>query len=428
MKENRPNYLFLLSIPYVMAFSSVAGYSIGTIRHTGLYWMATGIAAFFLIPLKGGGKITFPWWYWAPFYLVMGFSLTATGFDLRENVQLLFQITVCFLVGIVASFSCRSLDIINRLRPHYIAASLILSAFCVYYMLGPGRVYQAAEGSLYQGFADRPASCSLIVIASLFLGDFRRQPWLGLFVWFFCVLICFISESRMTTFLLLTLWVIHPTIVTLKARLVLVVLVLASVVFAFNTPIIQDRFFNKKSGYSGQGSLEDVFSGKFDSSGRFDAWPKVFSKSIDRFWTGHGIGESAPFVFRVWAPMDKPHNEYLKMFFEGGIIGLATYVLGLLGILANLYWCQWKTGDTNWVCAAAIMAWVSFILMSFVDNTSVYGGNFTHPLFFLVGAANGITASILAKEKDAAAEGTAPANELKSQLKKSERPELIMLR
>ena len=44
------------------------------------------------------------------------------------------------------------------------------------------------------------------------------------------------------------------------------------------------------------------------------------------------------------------------------------------------------------------MGWIGFILMAIVDNPLVYGNNFMHPLFFLVGAANGISMNILSQD------------------------------
>jgi len=400
LQESKRDNLFLKSIPLVMAFSCIGGMSFGGVRHTGLFWMASIVFGFILIPLKGSRKITFPWLGWLPFFVFCGFSLGWSDLDWRNNIQMFIQM-LCFpVIGTIASYSIRSEADLARYNNLYIFATLFIGVMCVYYMLGPGRSIQKQIEGVYSGFSERPAACSLIIIAAIFLAQIHKIPKTAIFMWLLTFVICIISESRMATLVLLLLWMIHPQLASIQLRLVLIAAVLLLGLAAFNTSIIQDRFFKKSSGFSGSGSIEDVMKGKFDSAGRFDAWPIVLERSGDTPWFGHGIGQSAPFVYSVWAPMDKPHNEYLKVLYDGGYIGLGCFVLGLLSTLGNLTWNLYRTGMQNWATSAAIMGWVGFILMAVVDNPLVYGNNFTHPLFFLVGATNGITSAILLSEKN----------------------------
>lgn len=381
-----------------MAFSSVAGYSFGSVRHTGLYWMLSFVVGLLIIPLKRG-KITFPLWAWAPFYLYFAISIFWTRFDLRDNVQFLVQIGVFPIIGIIASYAVKTVDDLNKFRPAYLAATVLIGIFCVYYMYGPGQVHQKALGSVYGGFAERPAAVSLIVVAAMFIANTRNDMRYSLAVWMLCFVISILSQSRMSTFVLLAIWLIHPNFGTIKDRIIPVTLMTIAGWVAFHSPIIQNRFFNREYGYSGSGTIWDVLQGKFDSAGRFDSWPLIFERSFDNFWFGHGIGESPPFVFRVWAPMDKPHNEYLRMFYEGGVIGLGLFVFALIGTLINIIWILNQTKKWNWAPTAAFISWIGLILMAIVDNPLVYGNNFVHIAFFLVGASNGIYANWKQKQE-----------------------------
>lgn len=390
--------LLLMSVPLVMAVSSVGGIAIGQLRHTGLLWILTFLIACVLIPLKGKRSITFPWFAWLPLYLFLGFSLTWTEFDWRNNIQLYVQMCVYPLIGVIASYTIRSEEELERYNFLYILATILIGLFCLYYNVGPGKSSNTSDGSLYNGFAERPAATSLIVVAALFLAQIHKIPKTAILMWGLCFGICILSGSRMATLVLLLLWIIHPQLASLKTRFLMMVVAMILGVAAFNTSIIQDRFFTKKYGFSGTGSLDDIFSGKFDSAGRFQAWPIILEKSAETPWFGHGVGQSAPFVYSVWAPMDKPHNEYLKMLYDGGYIGLGLFVFGLVLTLANLYRILRATKNRNWVTSAAIMGWIGLILMSIVDNPLVYGNNFMHPLFVLVGAANGISMNIASKD------------------------------
>lgn len=398
--ENKKETLFLYSIPYSMAASCFGGIAIGPLRHTGAIWIATVFFGILLIALKGNRRVTFPVLIWAPFYLFFGVSLLWGGFDYRNNIQLYVQYLVFPVVGIVASYAIRTEEYVRNLNVHFIIATVIIGLICVYYTIGLGRSYENDESALYQGFAYRSAATSLIVVASIFLAQYHRSKTMSILVWLICLGICLLSASRMATVVLLGLWLVHPRLASIQSRVLMSAAVIVIGLAAFNTSIIQDRFFTKKSGFKGKGSIEDVMEGKFDSAGRFETWPIVIEKSGDAPWFGHGVGESAPFILSIWAPIDKPHNEYLKMLYEGGFIGLSLFVFGMLGTLANLWWNLSKTGQTNWVTSAAIMGWLGFLLMAIVDNPLVYGNNFLHPLFMLVGAANGITWQSL-KDKEA---------------------------
>ena len=399
--DNRRETLFLYSIPYSMAASCFGGVAIGPLRHTGAIWIATVFFGILLIALKRGRQVTFPVLVWAPFYSFMGISLLWGGFDYRDNIQLYVQYLAFPVVGIVASYTIRNVEFVRKINIHFVIAIGIIGLFCVYYTVGPGRHYVDPKSSLYQGFADRPAATSLIVVASIFLAQYHRSKTISILVWLLCFGICLLSASRMATVVLLGLWLIHPRLASIQSRLFMSAAVVLIGLAAFNTPIIQDRFFTKKYGFKGKGTIEDVMEGKFDSAGRFETWPKVIEKSGDAPWFGHGVGESTPFILSIWSHMDKPHNEYLKMLYEGGATGLSLFLLGMIGTLGNLWWNLAKTGQTNWVTSAAIMGWVGFILMAIVDNPLVYGNNFLHPLFMLVGAANGITYQWL-QDKNAA--------------------------
>lgn len=391
MDGNRFARLFLLTIPWVMALSSVAGPSLGSIRHTGLYWMASFVIAVLLIPFKRG-RIAFPVWAWLPFFLYMAATLTWTRLDLRDNIQFYIQLLVFPLIGCIASYTVTSLRDMDLFRVHYVAATVLIGLFCCYYVVGPGQADQYATGSLYNGFAERPAAASLIVSAAFFIANAKRQLALSFVLWSLCFAISLLSGSRMATFILLSLWIVHPNFASLTARFASTAAIGFIGLAAFYTPIIQDRFFNRQYGFSGQGTIGDVLQGKFDSAGRFDSWPLIFQRAFDAGWFGHGLGESATFVFRIWAPMDKPHNEYLRIFYEGGVVGLTAFLFGLIGTLIHLSLILYRTKRWNWPASAAFMAWIGFLLLAIVDNPLVYGNNFVHVVFFLVGAASGIAA------------------------------------
>ena len=220
-----------------MAVSAVGGIAIGPLRHTGLLWILTFLIACALIPLKGLRTITFPWLAWLPLYFFLGFSLTWTEFDWRYNIQLFVQMCVYPLIGIIASYTIRSEEELENYNFLYILATLLIGLFCVYYTIGPGMASNTSDGSLYNGFAERPAATSLIVVASLFLAQIHKIPKTAILMWCLCFGICILSASRMATVVLLLLWIIHPQLASLKTRIVLTGVAMVLGIAAFYIPL-----------------------------------------------------------------------------------------------------------------------------------------------------------------------------------------------
>jgi O-antigen ligase len=383
------------SVPWVATLTCVHGLDFGPMRHTGLLWLLTLFLCLPILLLKTGRRITFPWYLWAPLYMHLGLSLFWSDFSPSYNIQLYVQMTVYFAVGMVASLAVRSEEDLEPLNRSYLICLAAIGAAWFYYTHGPGKgmgVDQADE-SLYVGFASRVAAMSLIVVAAVFLAQIRRFKSWSVVIWFSCFAIALFSGSRGVTLVILLLWLIHPQLARPSTRIAMALLTMLIGLAAFNTSVIQDRFFQKDSGFRGKGTIQDVLQGKFDSAGRFDSWPKILEASREQPWFGHGVGQSIPFVYRVWAPMDKPHNEFLKMYYDGGLIAMWLYIFALLGTLVNLWWVMRVSAPgTNWAASAAFMGMVGFLLLSFVDNPLVCGNNFLHPVFALVGAANAVAA------------------------------------
>lgn len=425
MQRHRLDLLLINTVPWAAVLSSVHGLNFGSMRHTGLMWLLTLFAAVPLLVLRGGKKITFPWLCWAPFFLICFVSLTWSDLSMTYNIQLFMQMFVFYVMGMLASTAIESEEDVASWTKSYTIALTVIAVLCLFFKIGPGKAFQGGEDGKYFGFADRPAAMTLIVIGAVFLSQFQRSPKTAIIGWFGCLAVGILSGSRMVSVVTLLLWMIHPRLASLRTRALVSIFMMVVGLAAFHTPIIQDRFFQKESGFSGSGSISDVLEGKFDSAGRFESWPKILEKSTDYPWFGHGLGQSVPFVYRVWAPMDKPHNEYLKTLFDTGYFGMGSFVLGLLGTWWNLARVVRRSqGPSAWVAQAAYMGHVGFILMAICDNPLVYATNFLDPLFVLIGAAN----ALAARQVQAALPPIQPSASVQRRPPMPPRPALIPLR
>jgi O-antigen ligase len=158
----------------------------------------------------------------------------------------------------------------------------------------------------------------------------------------------------------------------------------------FYTPVIQKRFFE-----DGSGKLSEAFQGDYAGAGRFEAWPLIWEEARTRPLIGHGVGSAYDFVPEVWEDTNHCHNDYLRLFFETGVIGLAFFVFAAIYQLVVLHRLIGSTRGA--VRSAYVAVWLAFwamLVSSATDNTILYNIYFTDSLFAILGAAYGVTAAV----------------------------------
>ena len=81
--------------------------------------------------------------------------------------------------------------------------------------------------------------------------------------------------------------------------------------------------------------VKSIFEGvDLVSNGRGEVWPIFLEASKDRLWFGHGTGSTTMFAKRnVISAFSQPHNDYLKILYNNGILGLLFFT-GLIVSLA----------------------------------------------------------------------------------------------
>lgn len=106
------------------------------------------------------------------------------------------------------------------------------------------------------------------------------------------------------------------------------------------------------------------------TQGRARLWDLIISESSDGLIFGHGTGAGAALIAERVPGQSHPHNEYLRLFFDFGIVGLGLFVLGY----AALMWRTLRSArDTDhplhW---AAFIGLLSISLIAITDNPFVY--------------------------------------------------------
>jgi O-antigen ligase len=187
----------------------------------------------------------------------------------------------------------------------------------------------------------------------------------------------------MATLAMLFLPLLHPSYKRSGWKLAGTAVLTVAAYGVFQSTVFQERFFT-----SGSGTLEDIWHGDFSSSGRLEAWPLIWEKAMTRPWLGHGVNSATHFVPQVWPRMQSPHNEYIRIVFESGFIGLGLFLLAMIRQIADLrhrICCDKGTVRTAFV--AVYLGLVIALVTSLTDNTFLYTMRYMSPLFVLLGAA-----------------------------------------
>lgn len=338
-----------------------------------------------------------------PFLFFVLYTLMRWGtssFNLVGMKDLLFY-SLPFLVAVYTLFSLTQSRSANIER---IGAALLASVVIPVFLLGLlaalGQIDFEAKGPT--GLVHpRPAALHLLVIVALAVAQWRYgsrsrgRRW-GALVSVIAAGTILLTLSRMaslTALLLLATFRLHPVRSwTLIPQVLVGIAVVGLILF-------QVTWFRDRSFFKADVSIAESWQ-NLNTAGRADSfWPLTIEHALQKPLFGWGLGGARVFLGKFgpkvkgkWEPGDyHPHNEYLQVFHDMGILGLML-MLVTWGALMTRYWRDWKQAHLSgnllvakWSMAATIgMAAVLFTILT--DNTLHFASVMT-PVFIIVACA-----------------------------------------
>jgi O-antigen ligase len=181
-----------------------------------------------------------------------------------------------------------------------------------------------------------------------------------------------------------------------RGILILISILTVSVTSFLYVPAIRDRFVN-------QGDNAQIAGIQINTSGRAEFWPAVFESALESPILGKGPGSVSEAVLSVNNTTGgHPHNDYLRIFHDYGILGFVLWLIGYFGILVKTL--------RNWISShkhhrveahlhlSAFLSLLAIAIAMITDNVVVYVFSMT-PLGILVGLSLGTYQSIRNKRK-----------------------------
>jgi O-antigen ligase len=220
-------------------------------------------------------------------------------------------------------------------------------------------------------FYGRASYAIVAVVLLAFAVSQRPQAWVGyLTPWLllYSVLLCNVRSASVIAALLMIVSVWQWPLPSL-ARTTLsfaVAAVSGAMVFLF----VGDRL--SASGDAGLAQFlgEDNILAGIATTNRGAAWAYILENLPEKTnWWGQGAGHSS-FLADQLLGIHHPHNEYLRIFFDLGWVGLTVFLLGSLAMLVSSFmnWRKTRTG----LALTSVIAIVVVALMAVTDNPIVY--------------------------------------------------------
>lgn len=157
---------------------------------------------------------------------------------------------------------------------------------------------------------------------------------------------------------------------------------------------IYDRFF----GYDSTMQVGGVW---VNSSGRTAMWTLIWEHALKEPILGQGVGSSALLIDVYFPGLGHPHNDFLRIFYDFGGIGLALWLAFHAGALLTLLARARRAGrtdDRNYPFhLVAFLGLVALIPAMFTDNPISYAFVMM-PLGVMVGVSLGRTAAAQSNE------------------------------
>ncbi|HVS40201.1 MAG TPA: O-antigen ligase family protein [Gemmataceae bacterium] len=376
-------FLYLLCVPICAGLGTIEKLDIAGFHYTGWMWLFFLAAGGVLLIREGfrwgGRRLRMPWGLWLLWAAYLWSSLCWCEPLEWRNVQDAVQITMPLLVGAVASLVVRSEEQLDRLLRVFVLTAILLGLCSV-------GAYFGLFAALNMKLLARPLGLTACLVGCVFMARFPVQRVVPLLGWGLCMVFTVMTGSRMATLALLCIPILHPLYRSAWPRIAAILTIAALGAALFYSPFFQNRFF-----YEGSGTLADVAEGDFLSFGRFEAWPDIWDEAWRRPYFGAGVGSAYNFVPIVWEGMHQVHNDYLRVGFELGLVGVALLVCALLWQVWRV-WGQVRrsTGVVRTAFAAALLGFLLLAITSCTDNTLGYNLWYMDPLFVLLGAAYGV--------------------------------------
>ena len=385
-QDNLPFFVWVVVISTLIA--DIGGEGVLGYQVAALGWLIPLIFSLWSLA-RGLGKVSFPLWLWLPWccFVVICTAVSDEANAIQRSIMMLCPLVVGMAMS-KAQIGKNALGALRKLMLYMAIGLSVLIAFKAGIIL---------TGALPMSTALAAEVMTASLLCTFFaaqyaLGDRKALKW-----WAIMASIPIIAVTRTAIAVNgLTLPLTFAPLSTLKRVIILCFIVIAGIGI-FYTPRVQQKMF-----YSGRGALEDVEweNEDFATSGRRYMWNKMWEKIDEQPLLGYGANASESFISKLTNGIKHPHNDWLRLLFDFGYVGVIMFAFSLLLQALHAYRMAKRTvGDVSLLFYAGASSILSFILFMFTDNIILYAAFFGSLQFTILGLAYAAQATV-AKEEE----------------------------
>lgn len=360
---------------------------------SGLLWLSiAGLVSLYL--LANVKKVSVPGYLW-PFLLFLLWAalrwlITPSGFlGLKDILWYSLPVVFGLFVPLALNTGHGSMVTnVRRIEKAFLYSALIPpTLYAIALSTGLAEMtWRGPRGELVG--AARGTPLYLLIVLSLALANWRYGPMKrgGGMISFLVLGTIFFTLARMAGMLGILLTFLYKIDPRKKWQILGGVLFAGMLAFYVIThvPVLKERFF-----FTEEWDLSMGFAG-VNTAGRNVMWPAVLQSTLREPIVGHGLGQARLVTARLFAGKKDvteyhPHNEYLQVFHDLGVIGLLLLLLAWWGV----FWRAWRVWSWNgptrlrkWAMASALG--VGAVLVSALTDNSLHYPMVVVPTFVIV--------------------------------------------
>jgi O-antigen ligase len=138
---------------------------------------------------------------------------------------------------------------------------------------------------------------------------------------------------------------------------------------------IRARFLGEGVGMAEAGDLQSDYA-ELDTSGRNEMWAATYLSALQKPILGHGTGTASELVQIMVPGLEHPHNDYLRIFHDQGLVGLGLFLWAWWGRVLY-HWKTWRSSETVQPLVSkyrliGLLVAVSISLSFLTDNLMLY--------------------------------------------------------
>jgi len=337
------------------AMSSLEGLAIGSvpISLSGLTTaLITGGAAFSLyvnraVVQKRWVRDFLPFWIFGAFALLRCFGSSAGPDAWRQAFLIVAPLSIALLTNVVLTLRPQSFAWIESAFALSVAASICV-LLCTVFV---GFIESTPEGFI-SIFGRRSLALYMMIMLVWGLAQWRygenlKKKRIGFYISVATLTVILTTLSR-TTSVVALLCLVPLRFVKVTSRSLLSIfagpvlgIILLGCVLLWSP--VRERFLGEGSRLD---DVRDVSSAYADlnTSGRNEMWAGTFMSALESPIFGHGTGTASAVVELLVPGLEHPHNDYLRVFHDQGLVGLLLF-LWAWGERILRHWRKWKSSS-----------------------------------------------------------------------------------